>query len=338
MSSKSATVRWAADRERELVKNGKPKRAVEEAVSVSTLREFASRFMDGYARANRQKPSGIAAKETILRTHLIPTLGDRRLDAITTEDVQGLKTALGRKSPKTVNNVLTVLNVLLKTAVEWAVIERLPCVIRLVRTSVPTASFHESGDYARLVEFAALDGRLAHLVVLLGGDAGLRCGEMMALEWGDINLAQRQLVVARSEWKGQVTTPKSGRLRRLPLTRRLADALSGSRHLKGSRVLVNAEGQPLTQKMVQGIVSRVARRAKVKEGVHTLRHTFCSELAARGVPARSIQALAGHEDLGTTQRYMHISPVAVDEAIRLLELPAVGVSRGGMLEAAGNRP
>ncbi len=194
-----------------------------------------------------------------------------------------MKTALGRKSPKTVNNVLTVLNVLLKTAVEWAVIERLPCMIRLVRTSVPTASFHESADYARLVQFAQMDGRLAHLVVLLGGGAGLRCGEMMALEWGDINLAQRQLVVARSDWKGQVTTPKSGRLRRLPLTMRLAEALAGARHLKGTRVLVSPAGQPLTQKVVQGLVRGVARRAKVKEGVHTLRHTFCSELAARGV-------------------------------------------------------
>src|SRR5512137_1830659 len=52
---------------------------------------------------------------------------------------------------------------------------------------------------------------------------------------------------------------------------------------------------------------------------HILRHTFCSHLAMRGAPARTIQELAGHQDLSTTQRYMHLSPAAVDGAIRLLE-------------------
>ena len=55
------------------------------------------------------------------------------------------------------------------------------------------------------------------------------------------------------------------------------------------------------------------------EGVHILRHTFCSHLAMRGAPARAIQELAGHADLTMTQRYMHLSPAALDAAIRLLE-------------------
>jgi site-specific recombinase XerD len=57
----------------------------------------------------------------------------------------------------------------------------------------------------------------------------------------------------------------------------------------------------------------------VKPGIHILRHTLCSHLAMRGAPARAIQELAGHQDLGTTQRYMHLSPAALDAAIRLLE-------------------
>ena len=81
---------------------------------VPTLREFVSRFIDGYARANRQKPSGVAAKEMILRVHLMPALGHKKLDAIKSEDVQHLKSRLSTKAAKTVNNILTVLNVLLK--------------------------------------------------------------------------------------------------------------------------------------------------------------------------------------------------------------------------------
>ena len=45
---------------------------------------------------------------------------------------------------------------------------------------------------------------MTYLVVLLGGEAGLRCGEMMALEWKDVDLAKDRLCVAQSEWKGHV--------------------------------------------------------------------------------------------------------------------------------------
>ena len=50
-------------------------------------------------------------------------------------------------------------------------------------------------------------------------------GEMIALEWCDLDLVKRQICVRRSDWNGQVTTPKGGRLRHVPLTKRLAAAV-----------------------------------------------------------------------------------------------------------------
>jgi site-specific recombinase XerD len=90
-----------------------------------------------------------------------------------------------------------------------------------------------------------------------------------------------------------------------------------------------AEGQPLTQREVQGLVRRAARRANLcNVGVHILRHSFCSHLAMRGAPARAIQELAGHQELGTTQRYMHLSPAAIESAIRLLDVAGIQASVG----------
>jgi hypothetical protein len=110
---------------------------------VPTLREFAPRFRDGDARANRQKPSGIAAKDMILRVHLVPALGHRRLNAIKSEDVQHFKGRLSTKAAKTVNNILTVLNVLLKKADDWDVIERVPCAITLLPVTKTSMSFYD---------------------------------------------------------------------------------------------------------------------------------------------------------------------------------------------------
>ena len=67
------------------------------------------------------------------------------------------------------------------------------------------------------------------------------------------------------------------------------------------------------------------RVSGIEQGVHILRHTFCSHLAMKGAPARAIQELAGHADLSTTQRYMHLSPAATEDAIRLLDGRESGV-------------
>jgi integrase len=331
VSSKSAAQRWGQDRERHLVQHGPPG-AKEE---VPTLKEFAQRFVDGHARANRHKPSGIWAKETILRVHLVPLLGAKRLDAITSEDVQRLKTQLQQKAPKTVNNVLTVLNTLLKKAIEWDVIAQMPGIVRLLPISKGSTGFYDFDEYERLVEAAKSVDPNAHLIVLLGGEAGLRCGEMIALEWTDVDFAKRQLCVERSDWRGQVTTTKGGRLRYVPLTIRLAAALQKHRHLRGARVLCQCSGSPLTPMMVQQQVRRAARVAQLAQsGVHRLRHTFCSHLSMRGAPVRAIQDLAGHMHLTTTQRYMHLSPAAIEGAIRLLDHGKPVCGFGDMLETA----
>jgi hypothetical protein len=114
--SKSPANVWGQQLERELYTKGPPR----ERREVATLTEFVLSFINEYAVANRQKPSGISNKQSVLRFHLLPALGERRLHAITAYDVEKLMFRLKDKSPKTVNNVLTALSKLLKVAAEWA--------------------------------------------------------------------------------------------------------------------------------------------------------------------------------------------------------------------------
>ncbi len=314
--SKSAAKRWGQDRERHLLMDG-PALARKE---VPTVNAFWPRFMEGHARANRQKPSGIFAKESIARVHLLPLFGSVLLTEISTEKIQRLKATLANRKPKTINNVLTVVSTMLKKAVEWGVVERMPCAVRLLPVPPPSPPFHDFEDYERLIDAARRRGVDAYLVALLGGEAGLRRGEIAAIRWDDIDLKKRQLCVRRATWKGHVEAPKGGRLRYVPLTNRLVVALQEARHLKGPFVFCESDGSMVNEKVIGDHVDHSARAAKLKNrGIHILRHTFCSHLAMRGAPAKAIQELAGHVDLKTTQRYMHLSPAALESAIRLLD-------------------
>jgi integrase len=321
VSGRSAALRWAQEREGQILaqKGRRPK----EARLVPTVAEFKPRFIEGHVKANRLKPSSAEAYESIFRTHLEPEFGSMRLDAIGDELVQRFKGELVEDgmANKSINNVLTALSVMLKRAVDWKVIDAMPCRIRLLKWDRGEVAFYDFAEYRRLVEAAAAIDPRIELLVLLSGDAGLRRGEAIALEWTDVDLRRRTMHVQRSSWNGHVTLPKGGRTRRVPLTERLAHALQAHRHLKGPRVLYYDGGASPTNKEIRIWMERAQRRAVLPAngGYHILRHTFCSHLAMQGATAKAIQELAGHQDLTTTQRYMHLSPAHKDAAIRLLD-------------------
>lgn len=186
--------------------------------------------------------------------------------------------------------------------------------------------FYDFDQYQWLVNAAEKVDLRIHLLVLLGGDAGLRRGEIIALEWPDVDLRRGLLTIERSEWKGKVTETKGLKYRVVPLTKRLQAALASNRHLRGERVLYSDETPSVTAKVLQKWMANAQRRAGLRANgaLHILRHTFCSHLAMRGAPALSIQRLAGHEDLQTTLGYMHLAKGETERAIRLLDAPGYG--------------
>jgi len=289
---------------------------------VPTLEQFWPRFMDGYARANQEKPSSIDTRGWIWRVHLQPNLGRMRLDAIDDEAVQRLKGKLGSYSPKTVNNVLANVSKLLKVAVEWKVVAAMPCRVRLLKAAKAVVEFYEPEQYRRLVEAAGRHDPRARIVVLLGGDAGLRLGGIEGLEWTDVDFGRALLKVQRAVYKGQATLPKGGKPRVVPLTGRLREALQVHRHLKGARVLYEDDGKPARREWLRWSLLRASERIAglpEKGRFHILRHTFCSRLAMQNVPMLTINELAGHVSIETTMRYMHLSSAAPREGIRALE-------------------
>jgi integrase len=164
---------------------------------------------------------------------------------------------------------------------EWDVIERVPCTIRLVRAPKPSMGFYDFDEYERLLDAAKVLGPTAHLVALLGGEAGLRCGEIIGLEWSDVDLVKRQMCIQRSEWRGHVTVPKGGRLRYVPMTSRLASAVRDHRHLRSPRVLCLDDGSPLTQDIVGEHVRKAGRGGSSEWSASTASHLLLAPGHAR---------------------------------------------------------
>jgi integrase len=291
-----------------------PTRLVKE---VPTFSVFAEEFMRSYAVANN-KPSEQEAKACILRNHLIPAFGTMRLEEIKTHPIEVLKAELLGKgrSRKRVNNVLACLGKMLRYAHEVELIDSVPR-IKLLKLPPQKFDFLNFEELSRLIE-AVKDDTERRALFLVGGEAGLR-GEIIALEWGDVDLVAGTITVRRSSWRGIVGSPKSGRERKIPLAAKLRAGLKAHRHLRSERVFCHDDGTPFTQSAIEAALRYASKRAGLRRiGSHVLRHTFCSHLAMRGAPPKAIQELAGHSTLAMTLRYMHLAPSALREAIALL--------------------
>ena len=95
----------------------------------------------------------------------------------------------------------------------------MPCTIKLLPAPKPSRAFYDFERVRAAVDGAGSARSDAYLIVLLGGEAGLRCGEIMALEWARRRSCRSgNSASQRSDWKGHVTVPKGGRLRYVPLT------------------------------------------------------------------------------------------------------------------------
>jgi integrase len=219
-----------------------------------------------------------------------------------------------------VNNVLIVLSKILKYAQESELLEKIPR-IKALKLSPQKFDFFQPEELDRLVAAVEREPEW-RAAILVASEAGLRMGEVLALRWEDIDLKAGKLTVMRTDWRGQVGSPKGGRERTVPLTTRLAAALRELRHLRGPLVFCWGDGSRWTFTTMRAGLKRQQKRAGLRiTGWHALRHSFCSHLAMRGATPKAIQDLAGHTSLAITQKYLHIAPSELRSAIALLNQP-----------------
>ena len=301
------TKRDADDFERRVrteLANGTYRHNVEE---VPTFGDYAVEFMDVYPKSAKNKASEVASKQSILDHHLLADFGKIRIDKIRNRQIDkyaAFKEAAGYSS-KTVDNHLILLRKMLNQAVVWEIMDFAPRIKR-DRGELPDFDFLTFEEARQLLE--ALEEPWRRMVVV-ALNTGLRLGELIGLQWADINFSGPILRVARRNWHGDIDTPKSGKNRNIPLNTAVVEALEKQQHKLGPWVFCKTDGETLAAHLCKPPLQRACKKAGLRSVQwQVFRHTFASHLAMRGESMKCIQELMGHATLDMTMRYAHLSP------------------------------
>lgn len=275
--------------------------------------------------------------------HLIPQLGRRKLKELTPGDIRRLYRKMAERGLKdrSIQYVHTTLRKSLKAAVVDRLINHNPTdSVKPLKT--PTGAARESKaldpDQVKALLEAASDNRFeAFYVVAI--HTGLRRGELLGLKWTDADLEAGTLTVRRSlDVDSTFKMPKNRAAKRtLKLTPRALDTLkthkvrqnaerlqAGSRWQDHGLVFPNTMGKPMNagnlyRREFQPLLKR-AGLANEGFTIHSLRHTFATTLAEKGVHPSTAQKMLGHSDIRMTLAiYTHATDEMQDAATAALE-------------------
>jgi len=287
--------------------------------------EFADLWLSSYAET-KTKPSTLRSYQDIVNNHLAPVMGDYFLTEITTAMLQRyVVRRLEEVKPKTVINELVPLKEMFKHAVRWGYLKVNPAeYIERPRVEKEEMDILTPDEIGLFLEKVTPKHRPFFLTAIL---TGMRRGEILGLQWGDIDWNNSQLHVRRSLWRVQFVTPKSKRSRRkIDLSPALVLELKKHKLVcppggELDLVFCNSDGNPLDpDNLLKRHFFPALRKAKIRRvRFHDLRHTNVALRIEQGQNIKYIQNQLGHASIQTTlDRYGHlIKEVNTEQAMKL---------------------
>lgn len=279
--------------------------------------DFTEKWFETYVVPNNKR-STHRSKRNALDHHLIPFFGVKEIvmiNVLAIEEFKALKLKDGL-SPKTINNLLSVLRRSLTCAEEWELISKVPRV-KWLRVPPPLNRFLSVEESERLL--AGAENIFWHAFILCALRTGMRIGEICALDWSDINWERRTITVRRSVVEGVIDTPKNNRTRIIPMTDDLYALFERFRLVSGL-IFPGPDGDHMRKSSWPWkALHRACKHAGLpRMGWHVLRHTFASQLTAQSVPLKATQMLLGHSTIQMTERYAHLAQSSLQSAVMVL--------------------
>ncbi len=302
----------------------------EPAAPVPTVAVLLEGFLTAYHRPRIKDMDKYRATARRLYKHILPHIGNRPADAVSSAEVAKLSALLLRDiAPRTVGVTLAHLSVAYTWAVRTGLLPSNP-VRGVERPRVEDLVEYLTMEEVRAVlslsaqrAEANLEAGLLHVALFLALHTGLRKGELLGLRWQDVDVRSMRLTVAKS----YAGTPKGGRVRHLRLPAVAAPVLSawyrrcpktapglicplsGSGSAKAGRPHMGRANDMLgLPELLQSAGVRSFARPW-----HALRHTFASHFVMSGGNILSLQKILGHSDIKMTLVYAHLAPNFLEE-------------------------
>lgn len=290
-----------------------------------TVNAACDEFLHFLEHSRQRKPSTLRDYASILDNHVRPPFGETMVEDVTYDDVVAWASSLAGPNDFVLSN-RTKLKIIV---VFHGLMERVRRLHRLPGNPVNDVEKPGLGSAKEIEVFSpeevlalvrAAEDRQDAAIHLTAAFTGLRQGELVALRWRDVDFAGSYVRVAGSYTNGHLTSPKSGKVRSVPMATDVAETLAalGQReHFTGPDdvVFVNTVGGHLdASKLVKRYRAALGRAGLRPLRFHDLRHTFGTRVIAKA-DIRRVQEWMGHADVQTTMQYLHYVPRAEDAAL-----------------------
>ncbi len=284
----------------------------------ATFADAVAEYMRWLEQHRARKPTTLRGYESIMRAHLLPAFGERRLEDITADEVEAWSAELAARglANATRLRILTCLHGVMKRAKRVWKLPRNP--ISDVEKPVQSHSALELEVFSpeeihALVRAAESEQDAASF--LTAAFTGLRRGELVALRWRSVDFTRQRIRVVASYSERSLSTPKSGRARSVPMAPPVAEALArlasrGHDDQEDDLVFPGTFGEYLDGSALYRRYKLALKRAGLRPlPFHDLRHTFGTQVISNpAVSILQLKAWMGHADIDTTMKYLHYAP------------------------------
>ncbi len=252
----------------------------------------------------------------ILNHHILPLVGKKNLVELSEDEWEEVLRQCKKKgqSNSRVNRVHAVASAVYAVAVKKRYVQSNPLtMIDYLETTISDFDYWNEEEVQQFLDFCRITSHPRYSLYWLAYETGMRISELIALRWDAVDFINGVITVRRSYSKHLRTiqeTTKNGRLRRLGINSNIVNALRIASENKLSEfVFCRGHGAHLRYDSLYDQFKADQKKAHVRQiGIHDIRHTYASHYVMRGGTIYDLKDLLGHADIGTTERYAHLSP------------------------------
>lgn len=291
------------------------------------IKELLIMWLETYEK-ERIKPRTYSRYQSIIELHLLPELGDVQIENLKCREIQEFLFKKKKKgnlrsgetmSSASVNLILTVLSMAFEYAVNMEFCDSNPCLrLKRIPDDCKQIEAFTREEQKKIENYITKSGDRRLFGILLGLYSGLRIGELIALEWQDVDFDKGIIRINKTayrdksktgEWEFCIDKPKTKSSERIvPLPICIIDFMKEYKlTAKSEYVIENKKGERMSIRSYQYIFEKLTEKAGVRKlNFHAIRHTFATRAVECGMDIKTLSEIMGHKNASVTlNRYAH---------------------------------